>query len=45
LAKLYNPMSLSGRRAYDYQFLNTVTSSLDIMTEDIHDAIFDIVAY
>ena len=38
-------MSLSGRRTYDYQFLKEVTSSLDLMTEDMHDAIFDIVAF
>lgn len=45
LCKQYNPMSLSGRRTYDYQFLKEVTSSIDLMTEDIHDAIFDIVAF
>jgi hypothetical protein len=45
LARLYNPLSLSGRRTYDFQFLNSITKSVDLMTEDIHDAIFDIVAY
>jgi hypothetical protein len=37
-------MSLSGRNSYDYQFLDMVTTNLDLMTEDIHDAIFDILS-
>jgi hypothetical protein len=45
LCQLYNPMSLSGWRTYDFEFLNQVTSNLDLMTEEIHDSIFDIVAY
>jgi len=44
LCKVYNPMSLSGRNSYDYQFLDMVTTNLDLMTEDIHDAIFDIMS-
>ncbi len=38
-------MSLSGRRNYDYQFLKEVTSTIDLMTDEIHDAIYDIVAF
>ncbi len=38
-------MSLSGRRTFDFQFLKTITSNLDLMTDDIHDAIFDILAF
>lgn len=37
-------MSLSGRNSYDYQFLDMVTTNVDLMTEDIHDAIFDILS-
>ncbi len=44
LCKIYNPMSLSGRNSFDYQFLDMVTTNLDLMTEDIHDAIFDILS-
>ncbi len=37
-------MSLSGRNSFDYQFLDMVTTNVDLMTEDIHDAIFDILS-
>ncbi len=45
LSKIYQPLSMSGRRTYDYQFLKLVTSSQDLMTYDIYDSIFDIVKY
>jgi len=43
LAKKYQPLSLSGRRTYDFEFLKLVTSNKDLMSEDTYDAIFDIV--
>jgi hypothetical protein len=43
LAKKYQPISLSGRNSFDYEFLRLVTSNKDIMSDDTYDAIFDIV--
>lgn len=43
LAKKYQPLSLSGRRTFDYEFLNLVTSSKDLMSDDTFDAIQAIV--
>ena len=43
LAKKYQPLSLSGRRTYDFEFLKLVTSNKDLMSDDTYDAIFDIV--
>jgi hypothetical protein len=43
LAKKYQPLSLSGRRAFDYEFLNLVTASKDLMSDDTFDAIQAIV--
>jgi hypothetical protein len=39
LAKKYQPLSLSGRRTFDYEFLNLVTASKDLMSDDTFDAI------
>ena len=43
LAKFYQPLSLSGYRTLDFEFLNLVTSSKDLMTDDTFDAIQAIV--
>jgi hypothetical protein len=43
LAKLYQPLSLSGYRTFDFEFLNLVTSSKDLMSDDTFDAIQAIV--
>ena len=33
LAKKYQPLSLSGRRTFDFEFLKLVTSSKDLMSD------------
>lgn len=43
LAKFYQPLSLSGYRTFDFEFLNLVTSSKDLMSDDTFDAIQAIV--
>lgn len=45
LAKIYNPLSLSGRRSFDFDYLNLVTKNIDILTDDIHDTLIDILSY
>jgi len=43
LAKIYQPLSLSGRRTFDFEFLKLVTTNRDLMSDNTFDAIFDIV--
>jgi hypothetical protein len=45
LSKIYQPLSLSGRHTFDKEFLQLVTSNLDIMTDEIYDTIFEVVRY
>lgn len=43
LSRSYAAESLSGRNTFDYEFLNLVTSNIDLMTVNTFDSIFDVV--
>jgi hypothetical protein len=40
----YVPISLSGRRTYDNQFLKLVTTNMDLMSNDVLDTINGVVS-
>jgi hypothetical protein len=44
LCAKYVPMSLSGRRTYDSQFLKLVTTNMDLMSNDVLETIKGVVS-